>query len=315
MTVEKRERAAETLNALTSAIFEFYWTRQEAGFCDRVIGINDIDQDDYRYPLNVHPSRDPKRSYDNPMTRRGKNRTSRTSITQNAEWEDALEVALDTGTAVGARDGVLISFILQTGARRLEAASLEISDFEKAVGPNKKEMIINVGTKIYESRDLVVPVEAYREVQDFIRDERPDLIANPRQDLGFVFCSTDKKSGAALTKSYISKRFKNTYGISPHDGRSTFATNEMIEHYRNGLDMDTAMLLVRERMGHSANDDTARTLRQHYLQAKALVQAEEAGSKLDKARTEIAELKAMMADKDRELEELRLLLPVTTTIR
>jgi len=315
VTVEKRERAAETLNALTSAIFDFYWTRQKNGFCDRVIGINDVDQDDYRYPLNVHPSRDPKRDYDNPMTRRGKNRTARTSITQNAEWEDALEVALDNGTAVGARDGALIGFILQTGARRLEAASLEVADFEKAVGPNKKEMIINVDTKIYESRDLIVPVEAYREVQDFIRDERPDLIANPRQDLGFVFCSTDKKSGAALTKSYISKRFKNIYGISPHDGRSTFATNEMIEHYRNGLDMDTAMLLVRERMGHSANDDTARTLRQHYLQAKALVQAEEAGSKLDKARKEITELKAMMADKDRELEELRRLLPVTTTTR
>lgn len=89
----------------------------------------------------------------------------------------------------------------------------------------------------------------------------------------------------------------------------------MIEHYFNGLDMDTAMLLVRERMGHSANDETARTLRQHYLQAKALVQAEAAGSKLDKARKEIAELKAMMADKDRELEELRRLLPVTTTTR
>ena len=314
-TVEQKERAAETLNAFTSAIFDFYWTRQEAGFCYRVIGINDVDQDDYRNPLHVHPSRDPKRDYDNPMTRRGKNRTSRTSITENEEWEDALERALDSGTALGARDGVLISFILQTGARRLEAANLETSDFEKTVDPNKKEVIINVDTKIYESRDLVVPVEAYREVQDFIRDERPDLISNPRKDLGFDFCSTDKKNGAALTKSYISRRFKNIYGISPHDGRSTFATNEMIEHYFNGLDMDTAMLLVRERMGHSANDETARTLRQHYLQAKALVQAEAAGSKLDKARKEIAELKAMMADKDRELEELRRLLPVTTTTR
>ncbi|RCW75222.1 phage integrase family protein [Marinobacter nauticus] len=315
LMVEKKERAAETLNAITSAIFEFYWTRQKAGFCDRVIGINDVDQDDYRYPLNVHPSRNPKRDYDNPMTRRGKNRTSRTSITQNSDWEDALEKALDSGTAVGARDAVLISFILQTGARRLEAASLKTSDFEKAVGPSKNEMIINVDTKIYQSRDLIVPVEAYREVQDFIRDERHDLISNPRKDFGCVFCSTDKKNGAALTKSYISRRLKNIYGISPHDGRSTFATNEMIEHYRNGLDMDTAMLLVRERMGHSANDETARTLRQHYLQAKALVQAEEAGSKLDRARKEIAELKSVMAEKDRELDELRRLLAVTAPTR
>ncbi|MDC9612055.1 site-specific integrase, partial [Pseudoalteromonas sp. GABNS16H] len=141
-TVEQKERAAETLNAFTSAIFDFYWTRQEAGFCYRVIGINDVDQDDYRNPLHVHPSRDPKRDYDNPMTRRGKNRTSRTSITENEEREDALERALDSGTALGARDGVLISFILQTGARRLEAANLETSDFEKTVDPKKKEVII-----------------------------------------------------------------------------------------------------------------------------------------------------------------------------
>lgn len=315
LTIERKDRAAETLNAFTSAIFEFYWTSQKARFCERVIGINDIDQDDYRYPLNVYPSRDPKREYDNPMIRRGKNRARRASITRNADWEEAVERAFDSGTAVGARDAVLISFILQTGARRLEAACLEISDFKKAVGPNKKEMIINVDTKIYDSRDLEVPVEAYREVQDFIRDERHDLISNRGKDIGFVFCSTDKKNGAPLTKSYISRRLKDTYGISPQDGRSTFATNQMIEHYRNGLDIDTAILLVRERMGHSASDETAQTLRQHYLQAKALVQAEEAGSKLDMARKEIAELKSVMAEKDRELEELRRLLAVTTTTR
>jgi predicted RNase H-like nuclease (RuvC/YqgF family) len=79
----------------------------------------------------------------------------------------------------------------------------------------------------------------------------------------------------------------------------------MIEHYRNGLSLESAMLLVRQRMGHSATDETARTLRQHYLQAKAIVEAQESGSKLDQAREEIAQLKAKMAEKDREIEDLR----------
>lgn len=303
-TIDKEERAAETLNAHTGAIFEFFWRCEKSGFCNKVIGINDSDQDDYRYPLHVHSSRSPKRDYDNPLARRGKNRTLRSSITQNSEWESAYEKALDRGTAVCFRDAALISLILQTGARRLEAASLEVSDFEKQVSPDAKDMIISVDTKYYESRDLVVPVEAYREIQEFIQDERPELISNRRKDQGYVFCG-GRSSGGALTKSYISKRMRDVYQISPHDGRSTFATNQMIDHYRNGLSLDSAMLLVRERMGHSASDETARTLRQHYLQAKALVEAQESGSKLDQARKEIAQLKAKMAEKDREIEDLR----------
>ena len=262
--IEKGGISADTLNSHTSAIFEFFWRCEERGFCNRVIGINDSDQDDYRYPLHVHSSRSPKRDYDNPLTRRGKNRTLRSSITQNSEWEAAYERALDYRTSASARDAVFISFIHQTGARRLEALSLETSDFEKQVSPNAKEVIISVNSKYYDSRDLVVPVEAYLEIQEFISDERPALIANRRKDQGYVFCG-GRSDGRALSKTYISNRLRNTYQIAPHDGRSTFATNQMIEHYRNGLSLESAILLVRERMGHSPTDETARTLRQHYL--------------------------------------------------
>ena len=311
--IEKGGITAETLNAHTNAIFEFFWRCEKRGFCTKVIGINDSDQDDYRYPLHVLSSRSPKRDFDNPLARRGKNRTLRSSITQNSEWEIAYERALDFGTAACARDAVFISFILQTGARRKEATSLKTSDFEKQVSPNAKEVIISVDTKYYESRDLVVPLEAYLEIQEFIRDERPALIANRRKDQGYVFCG-ERGNGKALTKTYVSRRMRDTYQIAPHDGRSTFATNQMVEHYRNGLSLESAMLLVRQRMGHSATDETARTLRQHYLQAKAIVEAQESGSKLDQAREEIAQLKAKMANKDLEIEDLRRQVALTSGV-
>jgi hypothetical protein len=65
------------------------------------------------------------------------------------------------------------------------------------------------------------------------------------------------------------------------------------------------LLIVRQRMGHSASDETSRTLRAFYLQAEAIVRAQEKGTELELARKEIADMRSNMATQEHEIEVLR----------
>lgn len=303
--IENDRSSSDTINAHTSSIYEFYWYCEEKGFCKNIIGINNIDKNDYKYPLHVFPSRNPHKKYDNPFARRGSHKTLRSSITKDVDWQVAYEKALDCGTTVSLRDAALIHFILRTGARRIEVVSLTIDQFRDEIKPGQTQVILTLRkTKNHDSRDLVVPAEAYLEVKEFINEERPDMISNRRRDKHFVFCGSGN-NGAALTVNYVSGRLRDTYGVAPHDGRSTFATNLMIELYRKGHSMESAMLIVRQRMGHSASDETSRTLRAFYLQAEAIVRAQEKGTELERARKEIADMRSNMATQEHEIEVLR----------
>lgn len=302
--LEKTDLAPETINAHTDAIYAFYWMCEERGFCNRLIGINDVDNDDYRFPLRVLHHNSPRQEYANPFRKKGKNKTLRPRITGNKDWESAIEKALDANTSVGARDAMLMSLILYTGARRVEALSLKVDAFRENVSTDQPYVHRTVLTKLYETRDLRIPREIYLEVRDFINEERPELIADLRKrDAGFVFCG-ERGTGDRLTNSHISNRLQNTYGVIPSDGRSTFATNLMIELLREGFSQESAILYVRQLMGHSPNDQTAQTLRGHYLQAKAILEAEDKGTLLEQAHKENADLKALIAKRDEKIDQL-----------
>lgn len=303
--LENHQCSSDTMNFHTSTIYEFYWYCEENNFCKNLIGINNVDKNDYKYPVHVFPSLNPHRRYDNPFTRRGSYKSLRSSVTKDVDWQVAYNKALDFGTSVSLRDAALMHFILKTGARRIEVINLTLDQFFDEVKPSHAEIILTLKkTKNYDSRDLVVPVEAYLEVKEFIREERKNMISNRGRDKAFVFCGSGS-NGAALTENYVSGRLRDVYGVAPHDGRSTFATNLMIDLYQKGISMESAMLIVRQRMGHSASDENSRTLRAFYLQAEAIVLAQEKVTELELARKEIAAMRLEMTIQKREVESLR----------
>ena len=309
----EQESSNDTINAHTNAIYAFYWFCEQKRFCSGLIGITDSNNDDYRYPLHVLDPRSSRRDYDNPHFKRRGHKQLRAGITKNKDWESAYHHALGDATPASLRDAVLMLLILESGARRVEALSLQTDQFKDRVRPDQEYMKLTVNTKRDQTRILCVPRETYLEVKRFIEDERPDLIANRRQDRGYVF-SGENGNGHALSDNHVSNRLRHKYGVAPNDGRSTFATNLMIELCRKGCTEESAILLVCERMGHSLTDKTARTLRTHYLQAKAIVEAHESGTELEQAREENANLKATIAERDSKITELQAQLEQLTDV-
>jgi hypothetical protein len=138
-------------------------------------------------------------------------------------------------------------------------------------------------------------------MQHFIEEVRPSLLTNRRIDAGYLFCNP---KGKFLSDSYYNKILKK-YSIKPHDGRSTNLTEFFIEKIKEGIDEESAILLAREHAGHSQNDRSAKTLKQHYLQAKAIFKAQNQGTYLEQEKRKNAALQAeldLAKDKISQLE-------------
>lgn len=288
---KKRDRNSNTINTYLSAIYEFYWWCERKQFCEGVIGVTDVDEDDYLFPLFVYPPPyGSKTPYRIPNLLKTPPSRIRTNITTKDAWEEAYEQALDEGSIYGKRDAALILFILTTGARQVEASTTHTDQF--GVDPHPKQKDLSVRTRraknSNEGRYLQVPVETYIEMQEFIQEDRPSLLMNRRRDAGYLFCNPN---GEPLSKSHL-WRILAKYGLKSHDGRSNNLTEFFVEKIREGIDQESAILLAREHAGHSQNDKSARTLKQYYLQAKAIFTAQAEGTYLEQERRKNATLQA-----------------------
>lgn len=309
--IGKRKRNSTTINGYIGAIYEFYWWCEGEGYCNRVIGINNVDKDDYLFPLFVYPpGPNDTKDYSLPNLLDPTPSRMRTDITDKEKWEAAYEKALDEDSIYSQRDAALILFILQSGARRGEAQSAHTDQFNEDPHPTQKTMPVKVRkTKNSDGgRILNIPVETYLEMQNFIEDVRPSLLTNRRIDAGYLFCNP---KGQSLSNSYFN-RILTKYAIKPHDGRSTNLTEFFIEKIKEGIDEESAILLAREHAGHSQNDRSAKTLKQHYLQAKAIFNAQNQGTYLEQEKRKSSALqaeldlaKSKIAQLEHELEVLK----------
>jgi len=147
--------------------------------------------------------------------------------------------APDTQTAIGLRDRAMLELLYACGLRVSELVSLELSRINLGQG------VVRIMGKGSKERLVPVGEEAVRWLQRYLREARPQLVADGSSPVMFP-----GRGGQAMTRQafwYRIKRHAAQAGIgahlSPHTLRHAFATH-LLNH---GADLRVVQMLL----GHS----------------------------------------------------------------
>jgi len=188
----------------------------------------------YRYQLRESRiATDPTLNLDNPRTGRP---LPKTLTEQDVE---CLLAAPDVDEPLGLRDRTMLELLYATGLRVTELVSLQLEQVNSRLG------VIRVVGKGDKERLVPVGDEALHWIGRYLRDSRPLLTDNPREETLFV-----SRRGQTMTRQtfwYRVRRYAIESGIdkplSPHVLRHAFATH-LLNH---GADLRVVQMLL----GHS----------------------------------------------------------------
>lgn len=154
---------------------------------------------------------------------------------------EALLAAPDTGTALGLRDRTMLEVMYASGLRVTELVGLRLDQVNlrhgvvRVVGKGDKERLVPLGE------------EAQSWLDRYLREARPDLLADGRRHSEYVFPTRRTDCMSRQSFWHIIKRHAATAGIrgsmSPHTLRHAFATH-LLNH---GADLRVVQMLL----GHS----------------------------------------------------------------
>lgn len=140
--------------------------------------------------------------------------------------------------AKGYRDHAMLELLYATGIRVSELISLNLQDLNLAAG------FIHCASK---GKERIIPLyhTAVRALQDYVRDIRPQIIADSEEEALFVNMSGERMSRQGFWK--IIKYYQEKAGISkditPHTLRHSFAVHLL----ENGADLRS----IQEMLGHA----------------------------------------------------------------
>lgn len=140
--------------------------------------------------------------------------------------------------AKGYRDHAMLELLYATGIRVSELISLDEKDVSLTAG------IIRCKSK---GRERIIPIysKAVKAMSDYMKDVRPQLIANPEEPALFVNMSGERMSRQGFWK--IVKHYQETAQIkkeiTPHTLRHSFAVHLL----ENGMDLHS----IQEMLGHA----------------------------------------------------------------
>lgn len=188
----------------------------------------------YRFQLReARLAADPTLNLDNPRTGRA---LPKTLTEQDVE---CLLAAPEVNEPLGLRDRAMLELLYATGLRVTELVSLQLEQVNSRLG------VIRVVGKGDKERLVPVGDEALHWMERYLRDARPVLTDNPREETLFV-----SRRGQAMTRQtfwYRVRRYAIESGVdkplSPHVLRHAFATH-LLNH---GADLRVVQMLL----GHS----------------------------------------------------------------
>ncbi len=140
--------------------------------------------------------------------------------------------------AKGYRDHAMLELLYATGIRVSELISLNLQDLNLSAG------FVHCASK---GKERIIPLyhTAVRALQDYVRDIRPQIIADSEEEALFVNMSGERMSRQGFWK--IIKYYQEKAGISkditPHTLRHSFAVH-LLEH---GADLRS----IQEMLGHA----------------------------------------------------------------
>ena len=140
--------------------------------------------------------------------------------------------------AKGYRDHAMLELLYATGIRVSELISLDISDLNLSAG------FIRCESK---GKERIIPLysTAIRALQDYVKEIRPQLIAEEEEEALFVNMSGERMSRQGFWKiiKYYKEKAQIEKEITPHTLRHSFAVHLL----ENGADIHA----IQEMMGHA----------------------------------------------------------------
>lgn len=140
--------------------------------------------------------------------------------------------------AKGFRDHAMLELLYATGIRVSELISLDLSDLNLAAG------FIRCESK---GRERIIPMyhTAIKALQDYVRDIRPQIIADSEERALFVNMNGERMSRQGFWKiiKYYQEKAGIEKDITPHTLRHSFAVHLL----ENGADLRS----IQEMLGHA----------------------------------------------------------------
>ena len=140
--------------------------------------------------------------------------------------------------AKGYRDHAMLELLYATGIRVSELISLDLEDLNLSVGFIRCES---------RGRERIIPLyhTAVKALQDYVRDIRPELIADSTETALFVNMNGERMSRQGFWKiiKYYQEKAGIQKDITPHTLRHSFAVHLL----ENGADLRS----IQEMLGHA----------------------------------------------------------------
>ena len=138
----------------------------------------------------------------------------------------------------GIRDHAMLELLYATGIRVTELISLDVTDVNLSAGFIRCES---------HNKSRIIPLYsvAVKALQDYLRDVRPQLIADPDETALFVNMSGERMSRQGFWKiiKYYQEKAQINKEITPHTLRHSFAAHLL----ENGADLHA----IQEMLGHA----------------------------------------------------------------
>ena len=328
--LQKADVKNSSINARMSAFCHFLFWAEVKGYCDGIIGINDLEarqgKAGYRIPIRAASSKSkarfviPWRLTDNgspplPMGMIGRHNRAYIALMEKGETEKSVTIAM--------RDLLLLRIMRECGLRREEAATLDAAQFQQVT-----PVYTDVGDNIYcetsttkgankDKRKVICPVELFFEIQMFADTVRLDLVPKKFKNktggyiTGFkepkkLFLSTE--TGDHIKPNTVNAILK-PYGINPHSSRKTAFTEMCISLIEQGYSKKECLFIVGEIAGHSIKSE-GKTVERHYLNAMemrngAIPNTVELQYQLKKAEIKLKKQELKLENLEKELSNYR----------